>query len=276
MIERFSDKQLKVLKALAAYKFLTYKQMITLGIENHSSNLSTLVAGLIKKKKSYIQKIPHRPGIPAKFYLTKRGANILIDHGGLKEEDIHYPKSKITTDTQDQKHRTGIIDLHISLVKDSSAEKAELLICDRYFDTVGSNRINRNLKSKTALPYDESKSLKADMITMLKTPLQKELYIIELENGKDSKKSITKCFEHAKVLFQGSVHDKYNFKLGYRTLWVFEHQSTMHSTLSSIQQDSYFELINEYFLFNTFDSASSSFFSGWVNINNKEKKLFYI
>ena len=212
MIERFSPKQIKVLEALAAYKFLTYKQMITLGIENHSSNLSTLVSSMIKKRKSYIQKIPHQPGIPAKFYLTKRGADVLLELD-WKDTNIHYPKSRITTDTQDQKHRTCIIDLHISLVRDSSSEQTQVLFCDRYFDTVGSNRVSRNLKSKTALPW-KNKSVKADMVFMLKTPYQKELYIVELENGKDVKKTITKCIEHAEVLFQGGVHDvDYNRKV---------------------------------------------------------------
>ena len=274
MIERINDKQKNILLALAKYKFLTYDQMLRLGIERHKSNLSKQISGMIKSRKSYIQKIPHRPGTSTKFYLTKRGKELLVSHFDIEVESIHFPKGKITTDTQDQKHRTRIIDLHLALENEYTKQDCDLLFCHRYFDTIGNNRINRNLKSQTALPFN-SNSVKADMIFMLQTPLQKELYIVELENGRDTKKAITKCHEHAELLFQGGVHEKYNFKQGYRTLWVFEHETTLLKTRQALSNDPLFEHISEYFLFNTYSSSSSSFFTHWTNINNQKRKLFY-
>ena len=59
------------------------------------------------------------------------------------------------------------------------------------------------------------------MIFMLQTPKQKELYLLELENGNDTKKSVEKCIKHGQAIFLGSANEKYHHKMGYRTLWIF-------------------------------------------------------
>lgn len=271
----FTEKQIRILKALAKYKFLTYDQLLKLGVEKHKSNLSTNINSLMNSRNEYILKIPHRPGQAAKFYLGKKSVNVLLDQTDLAENQIHLPFNKITSETQDQKHRTGIIDLQISLDLGLGNQSSQLLFCDRYFDSIGNNRVEKNLKSKTAIQYSDT-SVKADMVFKLETPFQEELYIVELENGRDKKKSIQKCKEHAELLFEGSVHDRYEFKQGYRTLWVFEYSSTMSSTILEIQNDPLFENIQEYFLFNSKDNTTQDFFANWVNIQNFDRKLFYL
>jgi len=222
-----------------------------------------------------IKILPHRPGNSAKFYLGKKGKEALFDLTDLTENEIHCPSNKIQSESQDQKHRTGIIDLQISLDLYKESNNVELMFCDRYFDTVGNNRVEKNLKSKTAIQY-ENTSIKADMVFKINTEYQEELYIVELENGKDKKKSITKCKEHAMLLYSGNVHDRYEYKKGYRTLWIFEHASTMKSTLIALQEDSYFENASEYFLFNTIENAKTNFFTNWINLKNFDRKLFYL
>ena len=39
---------------------------------------------------------------------------------------------------------------------------------------------------------------------------------------------------------------------------------------------SYFENMFEYFLFNSYDNVRLNFFAGWVNIQNFDRKLFYL
>ena len=41
------------------------------------------------------------------------------------------------------------------------------------------------------------------------------------------KKSVEKCIKHGQAIFLGSANEKYNHKMGYRTLWVFEQEGTM-------------------------------------------------
>ena len=275
MINRFSDKQILVLQSLAKYKFLTYRQMKRLGIDKHRSNLSTLLGSLRDRKVPYVKKIPHRFGIESKHYLTSKGKDVLTELYDRPEEEIRYVKGVITTDTQDQKHRSSLIDIQIELDLAAARNQIEMEFCDRYFDKTGNNRVNRNLKSKTAVIYEGNKSLKADMIFMLKTHKQKELYLLELENGKDAKKAIPKCIMHGKAILLGSANEKYGFNRGYRSLWIFEHKSTMESVLEQLNGIEFFENLREYFLFKALEEINEDVFEGWCNLEGTRRKMYY-
>ena len=274
-INRPSDKQILVLKLLARYKFLSYRQMQRLGVDKHRPNLSTLLSSLRERRVPYVKKIPHRFGTEAKHYLTSKGKDFLVELRHLPEEKIHYVKGTITTDTQDQKHRTAIVDIQIELDFAAKEQKAKVLFCDRYFDMTGNNRIAKNLKSKTAIIYEGKKTLKADMTFMLETPTQKELYLLELENGQDAEKAVPKCDNHRKAILLGSANEMYNFKSGYRTLWIFEYRSTMESVMTKLNTRRDFKEVQEYFLFKPLEEIDKDFFRGWTNLAGKERKMYY-
>lgn len=275
MINRFSNRQVAVLRHLAHYKYLTYDQLIKLGVSKYKSNLSNVVASLREGKNPYVRKIPHRFGIPAKHYLTKRGAEVLIALGHANGGPIHYPKGTITTDTQDQKHRTTTIEIQIAIDQAAQSNGLEVTFCDRYFDTTGNNRVAKNLKSKTALIYEGGKTLKADMTFMLGSEDIEELYLLELENGKDAKKAVPKCIMHAKAILRGSANEKFFYNKAYRTLWVFEHASTMQSVISRVAALPMFTKLKEYFLFKSLDEIDDDLFTGWLNLDNKRRKMYY-
>jgi hypothetical protein len=151
-----------------------------------------------------------------------------------------------------------------------------MLFCDRYFDTTGNNRGDRNLKSKTAFHYTDTKTVKADLIFSLQTTKQKELYIVELENGKDTLKAIEKCANHARALLRASLNEKYNFPGAYRCLWVFEHESIMIKTQERLQQLAFFDNLHEYFLFKPLDAIQENVFGDWQNIAARQRNLYYI
>ena len=272
-----NERQAKILKALGTYKFLTYEQMIRLGIGKHSSNLSTEFKMLMERRKPLASKIPNRIiTIPAKHFLTKYGKDFLVDTFDWNESQVKYLKKNPEKDTQDSKHRTTTIDCHIELNLCCQRDGVELLFCDAYFDMVGNNRMNRNLKSKTAILWNEKESIKADLVFILLTSKQKELYFLEIENGNDTKKAVEKCVNHGKAILLGSANKKYEFKSGYRTLWIFENKSTMTNTIKRLNENPFFKNLSEYFLFKTTDSiASENFFSNWQNVKAQKRKLFY-
>lgn len=276
MINRFSPKETAALRALARYKFLTYEQMKMLKIGKHRPNLSKVMNGLSEVKRPYVRKIPNRPATPVKFYLTKKGKDALIQLYDCDPETILLPKTIIYTDTQDQKHRTSIISIQIAFDLACLEQRMPMLFCLRYFDSTGNNRIDKNLKSRTAFHFTDTQTVKADLIFAIQTAKQKELYILELENGKDTQKGIEKCINHAKALFRGSVNQKFDFQKGYRTLWVFEHKSIMFKVMEGLQQMPLFDTIREYFLFKPLEETSTAIFSDWLNVSGDHKNLYYI
>ena len=258
MISRLNPKQLEIVKNLGRFKFLTYEQFIVLGIDKHIPNLSNLVTQLVKI--NFVGKIPQRIGNKAKFYLTKKGADYLLE---THEMEAHYPIGKIATDTQDTKHRTAIIDLHIAF------SIYDLVFFDRYFDTTGSVR-EKSLKAKTAIKTSKG-IVKPDAIFMIQTPKQKELYVLELEMGKDKKKSFDKILAHSSALREKQLNRQLNFNAGYRVLLIFEHQTIMHSTLELVKDSD----LKEYYLCQSLEDFSDPQ-EGWINLLKEPRQLFYV
>ena len=149
-------------------------------------------------------------------------------------------------------------------------------VLDRYFDTVGNNKLDRNLKSKTAFLFDAKNSVKADLVFMLQTPKQKELYVVELENGVDTKKAVEKCINHAKAMLLKSANEKYNYKQGHRSLWIFEHKSIMEATMERLRKSPFFINLTEFFLFKPYKEIQDDFFENWYNVTGQKRKLYYI
>ncbi len=264
-----------ILEALARYKFLTYTQMMKLGIERHRSNLSLLLKGLRESKLPMVKKIPHGMGEEVKHYLSEKAVPILKELCGLEEHEIHCPKGTILTHTQDEVHRTSIIDFHIALDLACKDESVSLLFCDRYFDTIGNNRVEKNLKSKTAFEMEGAASIKPDITFMLHSTIQNELFLVELERGRNAKKSIEKAVKHAEAMLTGAVNKRYDFQRGYRILWIFEYENVIDSVLKELSSQSLFEPLTEYFLFKPLSQIGENIFLSWRNIAGKERRMFY-
>lgn len=276
MFTRYNDKKLKILSALGHYKFLSYSHMKRLGIETHTSNLSNLLKDLIQARKPLVKAIPHRPNFEKMFYLTNHGADVLSELTDIDKEAIKFPKHKVNTSSPEQKHRSQVIRFQIELNLAADFEESKVEFCDRYFDTTGNTR-ERNLKSKTALLYEENKAIKADMIFMLQLPNgTKELFTHEHENGSDSQKSIDKMIQAGKALLIGEAHEKYDYNKAYRTLWVFEQSGTMKAVLKKLDGNIFFENMKEHFLLKAEKENEGDFFGGWRNLDGEERRLYYL
>lgn len=275
---RLSKKQVLILKAIGKYKFITYSQIVRLGIEKFKNKCSFHCKDLREGRQPLIKKIPHRMGVEAKHYLTKRGKKELLElYEDLDAEKILCPIGAILTDTQDEKHRTTTIDIQIEIDLACEEKQIPVLFTDRYFDKVGNNRVSKNLRSKTAVLYQENpaKSIKADMVFMMQTSTQKELYFVELERGKNTKKSVQTAITYAKCILLGSANEKYNFNSGFRILWVYEHKSIMKAVIERLKENPAFKHLTEYMLFKSLDEIEGKIFEGWSNLAGDTRKIYY-
>ena len=91
MIQRLSDKQIQILQALGHYKFLTYQQMVRLGIAKQIYTLSRQVRDLRNHPSPLVGKIPNRMGQKMKHFLTRKGKDVLLElYPEMSEENIHF------------------------------------------------------------------------------------------------------------------------------------------------------------------------------------------
>lgn len=279
MIERFKPKQVQILQALARYRFLSYSQIIRLGIFNHTSNLSITVSGIRERKRPMVRKIPHRRGDETRLYLTKFGMEVLckLRPDDYTPDNVQYLKRVLYTDNQNAAHRTSAISIQIELDFACHEAGIPLLLCERDIDKLGNRARDNNLISMTAIEYENKKLINPDLVFIIQTSSQKELYLLELENGDDHGKSFEKCIKHAKALLKGSANTKYKHThAGYRTLWVFDNETTMRGTMKRIQASPFFDNLTDFFLFKPLDQINANFWGGWLNANGEERKLYYI
>ncbi len=249
MIEVLTDKQSRILLALAKYKFLTVSQFKQLGIDKYDSNLRKALKPLLESKRKFIDRImfsvyPKGNDLMRKnkleyvYYLKPKGKRVVVEHQWLTDEQVRMPIGTSTMAYKDYYHRKITVNCHISLCQAAQQKAIEVCFFDTYFDKIGNNRRSKNLRAKTRIELSAPNYLIADAIFMLQTPEQKALYCLEVQNGKDAKLMVQKLKQqYVTALRLGSPSEKYNFDKSNRVLSVFEYESTLQSVLERLQKE---------------------------------------
>lgn len=269
-----NKKEILILNGLSVYGFLSYEQMIHLGIAKHKSNLASSLSKLSAGKAPRISKIPHEMGGKAIYYLRKTGKLTLEKCIHTRLQQAKYSIRKIERDTQDKLHRTFTIDVHISIIQ--SLRERSVLFCHRYFDKQYQNNSTKKIISSRIKTNDRS-SIIPDILLKLKSEAQEELYLIEIENGTNAHKTIAKCVTYAYAQLNGTLNQSLNFNSGIRTLWILEHNTTLNKVLDKLEENELFKNLTEYFLFKSIDQINDQdFLKDWINISRKKRSLYYI
>ena len=285
MIRTLTEKQNSILRGLATYKFLTISQFKLLGIDRHDSNLRKALKPLLESKRKLIGRVkfslfPRASDLMKKskleyvYYLRKNGKKVLVENQLMMPDKIRMPIGTGTMAYRDYFHRKMTINCQIALNREVYRYSLKLLFFDTYFDKIGNNRIGKNLRAKTRIDLNDQKYLIADAVFMLNTKKQKELYCLEVQNGKDTKLTVNKLKDqYIEAISLGSPSDKYKFERSNRVLIVFEHESTLVATLKRLSQDGTFAYMQRHFLFKTLDRIEP-FFENWYLINGEIVTLF--
>ncbi|TXF88073.1 hypothetical protein FUA23_16465 [Neolewinella aurantiaca] len=227
----------KVIEGLKRYHFLTYRQLINLGVGTTNSNLSPILRGLIKD--GYVHEW-RRPTYESFFHLSHKGAKRFGGCGRKK-----YKKRPLEID-----HRLRTVDVEILL------SEHNLKFCSKYYDP----------GKKTNIPLI-GKSFEPDLIGIIKTSKQEELYLVEVEQGVDLKKITQKIELHVLALKVGAIPNHLEFKRGYRVLLVVEHKNILERVLKKVQEDTKSNFRENFLISNDLQN--------WYNLVGKERKLYY-
>lgn len=272
MIERLNDPQVNVIKTLAVYKFLTTSQMVRLGVCFDKSNLQKHIVGIRDRKTPYIygtgpKTLAGAGRLESVYYLSPLGVEVAKELG---ISDPKYPINKYISHTQDYYHRKSVIDFEISV----RSMPVEVEVFDRYFDTVGNNRNDSNLTSKTKVDFATG-SLKADGIFILNIPELNEryLYCLEVHNGKDTKRALEQMAPYVNALAVKAPSQKYNFERGCRVLWLFEEEGCMKATQERAMQDANLARAEKLFLCKLQSDPQNIFFD-WLTLKGEKVNMF--
>lgn len=274
---QFKQSHERILLSLAQYKYLTVSQLTKLGVMSNKRNVSSKVKEL--RDRGFINSIVY--GFVPKYgkienvnYLTPKGKNVLIDGLGLEEDEIRIPIGRSNHFFKDYYHRRNTIDFHIQLVQSSEALNYDVLFFDTYFDKLGDNRKNQNLRAKTRVSLEEGYII-PDASTMIEFEDKSNyLFLVEVYMGKDTLRTIKQLKKHVVACALGTVNEKYDFKRAYRILSVFEHESIKQSVMSRMASDDYFMYMSNHFYFKTLEEVQERhFMQNWYNFKGEQKSI---
>ena len=273
------ESQIKLLEKLAQYKYLTTSQMHRLGILKHKQGLYQILRELKDSSKSKIdfKNFGIAPGIgklESFYFLTKHGIDFLINDLEY-EDEIKAPIGNSSLFARDYFHRKYTVDFYIYLDSFLNENNGHIDFLDYYFDKVGNNRVNGNLRAKNKIDLNaEGSYIIPDIVTQFKARDNDFLFLFEQHNGKDTKKLIKQLYNHLLVLEQGSASTKYKFHKSNRVVVVFEFESIKKATMKRLSELETFKPFNKFFIFKTNkELENNDFLNNWSLING-EKTTF--
>ena len=274
-----SESELKIIEALARYKFLTVSQLDFLNILKNKVGLYARLRQLRSGKKPFIKKnafgiMAGKGRLEDFYFLDKRGKEFLIEDLNYLEHQIKIPKGTSTLFQRDYFHRKRVIDIFLFLDRFLIDNQSHIIFLDYYFDKQGDNRTKKNLNAKNKIEVRETGGFFIpDIVTKIKYKNEPYLFFIEQHNGKDTKKIMKQLFYHLLSIEEGTGAEKYNTEKSQRVLIIFEFENILKATIERLSKISDFKGFEKFFIFKTNEELEKDFFKNWHTIDKRKVTL---
>jgi hypothetical protein len=289
-LEQPNDLECAILEHLSTYRFLTVRQLLTLGVtksERHLQATLHSMAGLHRKPRaarrsdkvtahsSPTRYRPYRlPAIkvlafglednrrmPFVFTLSPQGAKLLSELRG--DEMPVYASAAPSFPRQEYRHRLGCIDCHIAIRTWAERHRAQL---DFYHvDFNFSRKLKGRPISDTRVDLKDARVIKPDAIFQL-TPndRRRRLCALEFWAGLDVAIIERKLDTYRHALDDGAIERAFAYEHGVRVLAIFQHESTLRNVFERLSTRSdFFGVFSPHLLFKTLEDLHTDVVYGW-------------
>lgn len=247
------EKSYKILEVLSIFKFLSSSQFILLKVANHRSNLVKPINDLIFY--NLIGKLtfgvdPKKWKLENIYYLKEKWVNLLKEQKNYNDDFIiKYPIWTSNMFFRDYLHRIMTIQFHIKLFIYLVQNNWTIKTFDTYFDKIGSNRVDANLRAKTKLIFSDGRYFIPDAICLYYNHLKAHIFTFEYYRGKDTKRVLSQFNKHLKSLNEWLPSKTFNKKIGSKVICLFETKESMQSVIKRFQDDAKFQNFRYLFIF---------------------------
>ena len=271
------EKSIKILEVLAIFKFLSTSQLLTLNIANHKSNLVKPIKDLIFYNLAWKLTFGVDPKIwklENIYYLKNKWVKFLKEELNYEEfnKTIKYPIGTSNLFFRDYFHRLATIQFHIKLFIYLVQNNWTIQIFDTYFDKIGNNRTDANLKAKTKLIFKEGSYFIPDAICLYEKQNKPQIIAFEIYRGKDTKRVLKQFMKHLNALSEGLPSKIFNKKTGSKVVALFETKEAMTSVIKRFNQNSIFSNFDNCFIFNYLEDWDLDM-DIWIDCYGTNKKL---
>jgi len=270
-MELYNDTQSEILLALARFKFLTTSQINVL-VPKENAWLRKQIMDLYTRSKPMLDRVsfgfhPKKGKLENVYYLTRYGQKLLCEVFDMNEEEIKMPVGTGSLFYKDYFHRKNTIDCQIGLFGAMANTLFEVEFFDTYFDKVGNNRRDGNLHAKNKIELSGDGYIIPDGVFVLRMQEFRFLYLLEMYDGRDTKRVMEQIRKHAEAIGLGTPSHKYGLQKSHRVLCVFEFESNKNAVLERMQADKALAELTNHFLLKTLGSVQPhNFRDRWQNI----------
>ena len=127
------------------------------------------------------------------------------------------------------------------------------------------------MQTVTRIEYGNGYYLDPDGVLLFEKEGKPKMFLIEIYNGKDTKRVINQLRKHVYVIKHGLAAAKYDVKIAARVVSTFEQEGNMKAVLERLAIDPYFQFegIENYFFFGLADVVNEAFETGFVNLKGE-------
>jgi len=269
------ERSIKILEALAIFKFLNNTQLIKLWVAKHKPNLTPAFKELSLLNMVWKLTFGVHPKLwrlQNYYYLKPKGKNFLIEHLQYSQQRIKMPIGTSSMFFRDYYHRTNAIDFQIWLYKHILQRGWKILLYDTYYDHTWSTRKNQPLKAKTKLIFHDGSFFIPDAIMKLQVDGAIKIYTFEIYNGADTKRVMQQLQKHIQSLQEWLPSIALDEKKGSKVLLLFDSTACMRAVMSRVCSESIFVNFKNLFLFSDTQTINSTFDS-WYSCVGRYVKL---
>lgn len=272
-----TEKQLQILENLSEFKFLTSNQLMRLMGYKENSHVNSMLKRMRERRRPFIKRkefgfYPGAGRLAPVHFLTRYGADFLVDYIGFDAKKIKVPKESTPLFVRDYFHRKSTVDFNIELKLFCGKNDFKKQFFNYYFEQVGSQR-KGNSRFINAFKIRDDLTIIPDGIVKVTTN-EDNLFLFEQHNGSDTKRAVNQIINHISAIESGVVSEIFNYPKGVRVIYVFEKASCKKSVIRELYKMNEIRHFIPYFLFKNQDELNERFNEGWTLFNGLKTNLF--
>jgi len=280
------DYEMATMRLLSKYHYLTPQQVADTGLVSNDRGARAVLARLINGKKAPVARVNYAPcSIRGRrsdiYYLTKYGADLVMQEFRLDPEMVSYPKGKPSR-LQDYWHRRATIDFHIVVDRFTEAKSGEVQFFHTYFDHTGANRSKASASDPTLrrrafskITFGEHYLIPDVNFLLVSQRRNRHLFTGEIYNGRDTGRVIDQLLKHVYLISENVIADHYQHNdLPWRVLSVFETKKAMLNVARRFASEIKADVFKPHFAFSTLPLIRRNFATNWMDINGKQMMIF--
>ena len=272
-----------ILRALSTFTYCTIPQLArVVGVKNENSvknalqRMRAFSRPLVKKwEYAFIAGVGRLHSIST---LTHAGANVLAEIDRIDAEAIYFPALGVQY-SRDYMHRRAFVDCHIAVSKWATENGAEVNFFDRYFLAEGGNHstgkdalIRREYQTRIVLPTGAI--IIPDGVFSFRQEEKERLCVLEIHQGKETKKILHQLTEHIRAIECGAIRKKHGQDEANFVLSVYEHRETMEAAMKRFAALPEYAAIRLAFHFATVADVSEELRQAWQLASGERVSLF--